>query len=448
MSGDIVHNIFYHSDGERCASRLKEFFSGRKYNVQFNLHELQNGYSTDPCNLGVSILVFTPHLHAFITSRMNLDLNAIFPNPELSVVLVVGVEKTRVEIRTLLSSRIWDFHKWTIMEYQATGSFNALDKDIMKLVEKSEGFQPAPSLQKFRVWTREGVKSHEEVLLIFTKPVDNDSKVKVIQEWDSRERMAQPLNPMIYSFTVGDVDPGERKIEVIVNGFSFGRSTLYVPSVISKMEEISKLLHDIVNPIELLCQCLYIVPATLENLDRRLRDLLSNNTSSVSHIFGELNWERFGDSNSNYELPTLLHFGAKYGLRLFCMELLSHPGGTHALKMKNKDGLLPDQIAQKEKFDDLAKDLHAGKKDFACLGIMQSSLRRIKAKVSDTNNGPQPCTMYQTNSLRSSRSSTSYLKPLQQASHTNSVRSSDSGIGEEIYPKSNVREQGKPQTRI
>ncbi|KAL3875373.1 hypothetical protein ACJMK2_033326 [Sinanodonta woodiana] len=483
MSGDIIHNIFYQFDGETCARRLKDFFSGRKYNVQFNLHELQNAYSTIPRNLGVSILLFTPHSHAFIKSGKHADLNAIFPNPELSVVLVVGLEKTKDELSTL-SSRIKDFHKWKILEYQNDGSLNKIDKDIMILVERSEGFQQSPSLQRFRVWNCERVKSNEEMLLIFTKAVENDPQVKVIQEWDSQEKMAQRLNSMIYSFTVGDVEPGERIIEVLVNGASFGRSTLHVPCVKSKMEELSELLYDIVNPIELLCQCLQVVPSSRDNLDRWLHDLLCNNTSSVSHIFDKLNWEIFGESNSNYELPTLLHFGAKYGLRRFCLELLRHPGGIHAQTMKNKDGLRPDQIAQKERFDDLAMDLRTGMNEPKSMETLQSQLRRKNAKaplyvhtpqspfggkadvvirnyphlgvernVSDTNIRPQPCTTYQTQSYKSSKSSTSYIQSVSQQSNDHgspSVRSSsDSGLGEEIPIKTTVRELGRrpPYTR-
>ncbi|KAK3586000.1 hypothetical protein CHS0354_033118 [Potamilus streckersoni] len=372
MSGDILHRIFYQFDGEACARMIKDFFSGRKYNVQFNLHELQNANVTYVSNVGLSILLLTTQSLDFIRSQKHLDLNAIFPNPELSVVLFFRMENTTTEIRMLLSSRIRNFQKWTIMEYLAGSSLNALDKDIMKLVEKSEGCTPVPSLQKVRAWTSEGLKSHEEVLLMFTKPIDPDSEVMVIRDWDDLKQTAERLNSMTYSFNVGDVEPGERKIEVFVKKTSFGRIVLHVPCVEATMEEISKLLHNVINPVKILCQCLHIVPASREDLDRKLLNLLSNNTSSVSQIFQDLDWGRFGDFDSNYELPTLLHFGAKYGLRLFCMEILSLPGGRHALKMKNKDGMLPYQMAEKEGFDHLALELDTDKK-VSCTSSIRSS---------------------------------------------------------------------------
>ncbi|KAL3875374.1 hypothetical protein ACJMK2_033327 [Sinanodonta woodiana] len=360
MSEDIVHRIFHEFDGERSAHLIKDFFSKRRYNVQFSLHELQNVNTAVVSDTGVTILLLTPGSYYFIQSRKRFDLNALFPNPECSVLLLYQVGKTTIEITGLLSSRIRDFHKWKILEYPVGSSLYTLGTEIMETVERSEGWVPAPPLQKFWVWMREGVKSHKQLLLMFTNPVNDDSNVIVIQEWDGVKVVAERLNAMTYSFTVGDVEPGERKIEVYVKDISFGKAVLHVEPPI---QEISNLLHSVINPIEFICQCLRIVPSTRDNLDRRLQDLLSNNTSSVSHIFDKLDWERFGGSNSICELPTLLHFGAKYGLRLFCMKLLSLPGGKHALKIKNKDGLLPDQIAEKGGFDHTVLVLRKSRKE-------------------------------------------------------------------------------------
>ncbi|KAL3875909.1 hypothetical protein ACJMK2_033814 [Sinanodonta woodiana] len=381
MSGDILHRIFYHFDSDVCAHVIKDFFSGRKYNVQFNLHELRHASTPNVSNVGVSILLLSTQSFDFIMSQNHLNLNEIFPNPELSVVLFFRVETTNTKIRMLLSSRIKDFQKWTILEYQAASSLNILDKDIMKLVEKSEGCPPVPSLQNVWVWTGDGVRPQEEVFLMFTQPIDPDSEVKVIQEWDGLKRTAARLNSMAYSFILGDVKPGERKIEVFVNNNSFGRIVLHVPCVEATMEEISKLLHNVINPIEFLCQCLHIVSASRDDLDRKLLNVLSNNTRSASHIFQGLDWERFGESISNYELPTLLHFGAKYGLKRFCMELLSLPGGTHALKMKNIDRMLPYEIAEKEGFDHLALELQTGRKASCTSSIRSSSDSGIGGEV-------------------------------------------------------------------
>ena len=51
------------------------------------------------------------------------------------------------------------------------------------------------------------------------------------------------------------------------------------------------------------------------------------------------------DIQTKSELPTLLHFGARYGLANFCTTLLAFPGGRKALRIKNKDGKTPYKLA-------------------------------------------------------------------------------------------------------
>ncbi|KAK3586002.1 hypothetical protein CHS0354_033119 [Potamilus streckersoni] len=354
MSGDLVHNMFHQQDGEEFAHQTKYIFAGKRYNVKFNLHKLQNSNATNIPNSGVSILLLTPELCDFIRFGRHPDLNVLFHNPDFSIAIIFCVGMTKTEIVTLLSSRITDFKKWTILEFQTESGLTPIIIDIMDVIEKLENkCKSDPILQNFRVWTGDGVKPRQQVILIFTKPVDDGLEVKVIQEWDGLKTTAKRLNPMTYIFSIGDVEPGDISIEVFVNETSYGRAILHVHHLKPKMEQITEFLQSVINPIELLGQCLHIVPATRENLDRMLVDLLSKNTSSVSHITENFNWEKYGDSKSRLELPTLLHFGAKYGLRLFCLELLKLPGGKHALKIKNKYGFQPHQIAQKEGFDRL-----------------------------------------------------------------------------------------------
>ncbi|KAL3875372.1 hypothetical protein ACJMK2_033325 [Sinanodonta woodiana] len=353
MSGEFCHCIFYQFDGESCAQSIKSFFSGRRYNVQFSLHKLENAKVGNVSNPGVFILLLTPDSYGLIKSQKHLDLNAIFPSPESSVLLLFSVDKTMTEITTLLSSRIRDFSKWTILEYSTMSS---LGIQVMGLVEQLEENSRRVSLQQqVQVWPREGIKSGEQVLLIFTEPVDIDATVSFIQEWDSRTGIAERLNDMTFCFTVEAVEPGEKTVDVLKNDTSFGRVVLHVLE--PRMPAIGNLLHNLINPVEFICQCLHITPSTRKELDKGFQELLSKKNTIDSNIFETLYSERLKDSHSNYELPTLLHFCAKHGFELFCMKLLRLPGSKEAMKMKNKDGLLPYQIAQNEGFDHLASVL-------------------------------------------------------------------------------------------
>lgn len=64
------------------------------------------------------------------------------------------------------------------------------------------------------------------------------------------------------------------------------------------------------------------------------------------------------DQQINKEFPTMLHFGAKYGLSCFCKVLSRVPGFQIARTIRNKYDQTPGQLAQKMKFLDLAEQLN------------------------------------------------------------------------------------------
>lgn len=55
----------------------------------------------------------------------------------------------------------------------------------------------------------------------------------------------------------------------------------------------------------------------------------------------------------NEELPTLLHFAAKYGLKKLTTVLLQCPGALQAYSVMNKNGDYPNTLAEKSGFNDL-----------------------------------------------------------------------------------------------
>lgn len=55
----------------------------------------------------------------------------------------------------------------------------------------------------------------------------------------------------------------------------------------------------------------------------------------------------------NEELPTLLHFAARYGLKKLTDVLLQCPGALQAYSVMNKDGDYPNTLAEKSGYTDL-----------------------------------------------------------------------------------------------
>ncbi|XP_053306291.1 phosphoinositide 3-kinase adapter protein 1 isoform X2 [Spea bombifrons] len=122
------------------------------------------------------------------------------------------------------------------------------------------------------------------------------------------------------------------------------------------MEEISNLLLNATNPIEFMCQAFKIVPYNTEALDKLLTESLKNNIpASGIHLFGinQIEEENLSANQRDEELPTLLHFSAKYGLKNLTAVLLTCPGALQAYSVANKHGDFPNNMAEKHGYKDL-----------------------------------------------------------------------------------------------
>ncbi|KAM4702921.1 phosphoinositide 3-kinase adapter protein 1 [Rhinophrynus dorsalis] len=122
------------------------------------------------------------------------------------------------------------------------------------------------------------------------------------------------------------------------------------------MEEISYLLENATNPVEFMCQAFKIVPYNIDILDKLLTESLKNNIpASGLHLFGinQIEEENISANQRDEELPTLLHFSAKYGLKNLTALLLTCPGALQAYSVSNKHGDFPNNMAEKYGFKDL-----------------------------------------------------------------------------------------------
>ncbi|XP_073858418.1 phosphoinositide 3-kinase adapter protein 1 isoform X6 [Macaca fascicularis] len=129
-----------------------------------------------------------------------------------------------------------------------------------------------------------------------------------------------------------------------------------VISYYTDMEEIGNLLSNAANPVEFMCQAFKIVPYNTETLDKLLTESLKNNIpASGLHLFGinQLEEEDMMTNQRDEELPTLLHFAAKYGLKNLTALLLTCPGALQAYSVANKHGHYPNTMAEKHGFRDL-----------------------------------------------------------------------------------------------
>ncbi|NWX89383.1 BCAP protein, partial [Nothoprocta ornata] len=185
-----------------------------------------------------------------------------------------------------------------------------------------------------------------------------DGKVKTEVEFSPANASAvRVLAKMENEYTVSVEAPNLTSGTVSVQIYS-GDLMVGETSIIyyTDMEEISDLLANAANPVQFMCQAFKIVPYSIEALDKLLTESLKKNIpASGLHLFGinQLEEEDMTTNQRDEELPTLLHFSARYGLKNLTALLLTCPGALQAYSVANKYGHYPNTIAEKHGFKDL-----------------------------------------------------------------------------------------------
>lgn len=124
----------------------------------------------------------------------------------------------------------------------------------------------------------------------------------------------------------------------------------------TNMEEVSRYLENATDPVNFICQAFNLTCDTTESLDNVLTDSLKSRMPAAGlQVFGTRQIEEANMSacQRNEELPTLLHFAAKYGLKKLTTILLQCPGALQAYSVMNKHGDYPNKLAEKSGFNDL-----------------------------------------------------------------------------------------------
>ncbi|XP_066549186.1 phosphoinositide 3-kinase adapter protein 1 isoform X2 [Amia ocellicauda] len=185
-----------------------------------------------------------------------------------------------------------------------------------------------------------------------------DSQVKTELEFSCKE-CPPKIEPGVLEneFTVSAKAPEMPSGSVLVTLYSGDMTVCSVPvTYITGMEDIRNYLENATNPIEFMCQAFKITTNSIESLDRLLTESLKNNMPTTGlHLFGinQIEQENMSAYQREEELPTLLHFAAKYGLKKLTTSLLQCPGALQAYSVANKYGDYPNNIAEKYGFQDL-----------------------------------------------------------------------------------------------
>ncbi|XP_044071226.1 LOW QUALITY PROTEIN: phosphoinositide 3-kinase adapter protein 1-like [Siniperca chuatsi] len=196
----------------------------------------------------------------------------------------------------------------------------------------------------------------ETLYIILTHKVDDQSVPEV--EFSSENVAAKRVpgtveNEYTISVTAPDMPAGVVSLAMYTDQscVSLRPVTYY-----TNMGEVSRYLKNATDPVNFICQAFNLTSNATESLDNMLTDSLKSRMPATSlQLFGirQIEEDNMAAYQRNEELPTLLHFAAKYGLKKLTTILLQCPGALQAYSVMNKYGDYPNTLAEKSGFSDL-----------------------------------------------------------------------------------------------
>ncbi|CAL8299696.1 unnamed protein product [Merluccius merluccius] len=194
------------------------------------------------------------------------------------------------------------------------------------------------------------------IYIILLHKVDIQSKTEV--EFSSGNVAGQHVPACIHNeYTISVTAPDMPAGLVSLTLFSDHSSVSLTPVMYyTSMDEVSRNLENAISPIEFICQAFNITFNKTESLDNMLTDFLKSRMPVGGlQVFGiqQIETNNMSAYQRNEDLPTLLHFAARHGLKNLTTALLHCPGALQAYSVMNKQGDYPNTLAERSGFTDL-----------------------------------------------------------------------------------------------
>ncbi|XP_017279706.1 phosphoinositide 3-kinase adapter protein 1 [Kryptolebias marmoratus] len=199
---------------------------------------------------------------------------------------------------------------------------------------------------------------HQTLYVILTSEVDFGSEPEV--EFSSEDVYLKRIpaaveNEYTVSVCAPDMPAGEASLTLITDRC---RVRLKTVRFYTEMEEVNRHLEKAADPLKFICQAFDFTSDSTESLDAMLTDSLKSRTPAGGlQLFGVAQIEERNMSayQRNEELPTMLHFAAKFGLKKLTSALLQSPGALQACSVMNRSGDYPNTLAEKSGFTALRR---------------------------------------------------------------------------------------------
>ncbi|XP_034007863.1 phosphoinositide 3-kinase adapter protein 1 isoform X1 [Trematomus bernacchii] len=232
----------------------------------------------------------------------------------------------------------------------------------------------------------------ERLFIIFTHKLDDGSVPEV--EFSSENIAAKRVPGTVENEYTISVSAPDMPAGVVWLTMYTDQSCVSLKSVTyyTNMGEVSRYIENATDPVDFICQAFNLTTNATEALDEMLTDSLKSRMPATSlQLFGirqieENNMAACEDKyQRNEELPTLLHFAARYGLKKLTTILLQCPGALQAYSVMNKSGDYPNTLAEKSGFSDLRQFMD----EFVETADM------LKSHIEDTINTEEAADVYE-----------------------------------------------------
>ncbi|XP_061182550.1 phosphoinositide 3-kinase adapter protein 1-like [Saccostrea echinata] len=296
-----------------------------------------------------AILLLTPEMIFHLESMAESPCSALRFHPSTICVFLIHepISMDDERVSSVLKTKLPDFNSWKILKLTQIRSTLI---QILHLLEEEPS--SLPRLLQYSLEPSHISTDRHHVLILFKTEKEKSSMVVVHTEY--RKIDAKYQNPYTFSFSPYGLLHGQTQITVFVNGKNEGSTNL---SVSNKLEFLYKEMDDIISPVEFLCQVLKLTVEDRETLDRELSDRINNDVFSSPCLKTVNDRDLLNGVQMNNELPTMLHFGAKYGLSQFCKAIKGCRGFESAITTLNKDNENPCQLAKRLGYLQLSRDL-------------------------------------------------------------------------------------------
>ncbi|XP_076327864.1 uncharacterized protein LOC143234398 isoform X2 [Tachypleus tridentatus] len=331
----------------------------------------------------VVLVIISPAFLDFLESNSRSSQLTNLLQPSKTIALFCGINE--YDITSQHQVALVSFDSWmrvVVREEDERFVHELLEIITCTLQQRTEDNEQSQQLH-FELWPNVVHQWSRRVLVILDIPTEDHQKLRIILEKEEEQTEVETTrqNPFTFHFLVPDsflVTSAEITVSIYCRDCYLSEKTLQCKPPMTQLHE---LLHNVVSPYELLRQSLSAT--TSEEVDHSLAQSFKVNLPSER--FDLLKPAIESKLKSDDELPTLLHFAARYGLKELTSVLVESPGAEKACCLFNGRGLLPDHMARLEGHNEIADILESFKESLEQKDPMSPGCSREKAPTKKRN---------------------------------------------------------------